>query len=136
MTQGLATAPRRFTFAFDGRFKPLLRLLGVSPSNADVEIGDHDLSARFGKVRFETPLDNIESVELSGPYHWWKAIGIRTSLTDRGLTFGSSLEGVCLKLKEPLPAKPRFGKFEHPGLTVTVEDRDGFAAAVRAAAGL
>lgn len=120
-----------FDFRFDKRFKKLLSLIGASPENSFVELTDDGyLEARFGKVRLRTELDNVTEAKMTGPYRWWRAIGVRTSLKDRGLTFGSALEGVCISFNEPVSAKPSFGKFRHPGLTVTVTDRSGLVEAL------
>lgn len=73
----------------------------------------------------------------SRPARAYRAIGPRGSLTDRGLTFGTTTAGgVCLCVAEPIHGLDPFGLVAHPGLTVTVADREGFAAAVRRAAGL
>ena len=34
--------------------------------------------------------------------------------------------GVCLRFRAAIPSKPRFGWIRHPGLTLTVKDRDAF----------
>jgi hypothetical protein len=39
-------------------------------------------------------------------------------------------------MREPVRGIDPFGAVPHPGLTVTVEDREGFAAHVRRVAGL
>ena len=128
---------RQFDFAFDGRTRPLLALIGVVPSTAHVTLDGARLVARFGPWSCETTVDNVVSVEISGPYRAHRAIGARASFADRGLTFGSTTAGgVCLCFREPVHGLDPFGAVAHPGLTVTVADREGFAAAVRAAAGL
>jgi hypothetical protein len=123
---------RDFEFDFDPRFKAMLLLLGASPARSEVRLTDDGrLTARFGFVSLDTPVSNITSVEKTGPYRWWTAIGVRTSLADRGLTFGSTTAGgVCLRFREPVAAKPRFGPIRHPGLTLTMEDPDGFIEAL------
>ncbi len=120
-----------FDFHFDRRFEKLLSLIGASPQTCSVEITDDGyLEARFGKVRLRTELANVTGAKMTGPYRWWRAIGVRASLKDRGLTFGSALEGVCISFDEPVSAKPAFGRFRHPGLTVTVTDRMGLVEAL------
>jgi hypothetical protein len=90
-----------------------------------VRVFDGLLRARFGFVRFKTPLANVKTIERTGPYRWWKAIGLRTSLADKGLAFGSTAAGgVCMTFTSPVPAKPPFGKhvsveYVRPGLTQT-----------------
>ena len=128
---------QQFDFAFEGRYRPLLALLGIVPSTAHVTIDDHRLLAHFGPWSCETPLDNIVEVQVTGPYRAHRAIGARGSFADRGLTFGSTTAGgVCLCLREPVRGLDPFGAVNHPGLTVTVADRHAFATAVSTAAGL
>ena len=128
----------RFEFDFDSRFLPLLRLWGVHPDNAYVELSDDDrLRARFGRAKISTPLSNISGLQITRNYHWFKAVGIRGSLKDHGLTFGTNARaGVCLCFHEPLRSLLFKNWFHHPGLTLTVEDPDGFAAVIRERAGL
>ena len=124
-----------FGFAFDPRFRWLLAVMGVRPATARVSITAHRLIARFGLWVCETPLTNVAGVEISGPYRWYTAIGARGSFVDRGLTFGSTpAGGVCVLFHEPVRGLVPFGSARHPGLTVTVADREGFADALRAAA--
>ena len=123
---------RVFEFDFDPRYRWLALLYGATEKRAEVRVTDDLLQARFGFVRFETPLTNVKTIERTGPYRWWKAIGVRTSLADKGLTFGSTAAGgICMTFASPVPAKPRFGRLKHPGLTLTVKDRDGLIEAIR-----
>ncbi len=121
-----------FDFEFHPRYRYLLRPLGVHPGNSFVAItDDEEFHAKFGRWEIRTPLSNITGFERSGGYKWWKAIGIRGSVADHGVTFGSTTrQGVCVKFAEKIPALvagPR-----HPGLTVTVADPDGLVAALAA----
>jgi hypothetical protein len=116
----------RFRFDVDPRLRPLLWLWGVRTSTAWVEISrSSGLVARFGPVRLRTSLDNIAGAELTGPYRWYKAIGIRGSWVDHGLTFGTTTKGgVCIRFHSPVRGVGR--RARHPGLTVTVQDRETF----------
>ncbi len=124
---------QQFAFEFHPTYRRLLKPWGVSPDNSFVTVTDDTFHAKFGRWQIETPLSNISGYERSGDYKWYKAIGIRGSLADHGLTFGSTTEqGVCVKFVEPikafLPGMPR-----HPGLTVTVADPGGLVSALEAA---
>jgi hypothetical protein len=122
----------RFPFDFDPRARALLRLLGVREDNAMVSISDDDFVATFGRWRLATPTSNLKDVRITRDYHWVKAIGPRGSFADGGATFGTNTRaGVCVCFHEPVGALfgPRL--MRHPGLTVTVADVDGLAAAVR-----
>ena len=119
-----------FEFDFNPRYRFLLRPLGVHAGNSYVGITDDDeFVAKFGRWQVRTPLSNIAGYQRSGGYRWWKAIGIRGSLADHGLTFGSTTrQGLCVEFIEKIPALvagPR-----HPGLTVTVVDVERLAAAL------
>lgn len=126
-----------FDFAFDRRYAPGLALLGVTPATARVTVTNTELDARFGPWRCRTPVGNISCVVQTGPYQAVKAIGARGSFADRGATFGTTTAGgVCLEFRQPVKILDPTGLLRHPGLTLTVADRDGFELAVREAAGL
>jgi hypothetical protein len=119
-----------FPFAFEPLFRVLSAPFGVSPGRARVEV-DHDtLIAVFGPWRVETPLANVEGVELTGPYSAPKVIGpAHVSLADRGLTFASNPhKGVCIKFHEPVTGIDPVGWIRHPALTVTVAEPPVLAA--------
>jgi hypothetical protein len=104
----------------------LLRLFGVTGDNAYVDLNDQ-LDARFGRFAVHTPVANIASWRIEGPWRWITAIGVRTSLRHRDLTFGGNHQGgVRVDFKERVP----FGALRIPALYVTVEDLEGFAAAL------
>jgi hypothetical protein len=127
-------ADERFQIRVGARSRPLLRLFGVRPGNAYVDINEN-LDARFGRYRVQTPMTNLASWRIEGPWLWITAIGVRTSLRHRDVTFGGNHHGgVRVDFKERVP----FGFLSIPALYVTVEDLEGFAAALarRGIAGL
>lgn len=121
----------RFPFQFDDRYRGLLRVMGVRPETAEVVLTDDDrLVATFGRLRVDTPLSNLSSTQITRNYKWYKAIGARGSLADRGATMGTNCDaGLCVCFHEPI--KLLFGSFaRHPGLTMTVADPEGLQAAI------
>jgi hypothetical protein len=122
-----------FPFSFEPVFRPVLLGLGVHPGNSLVTLTDDDrFVAQFGRWRVDTPIANIDCIEISGPYRFYRAIGVRGSAVDYGLTFGSTTDGgVCVTFHEPIP-RVIPSRREHPGLTVTVADREGLVAALEA----
>ncbi len=82
--------------------------------------------ARFGFFSLRTPIANIVRWEISGPFRWFSALGVRRSIRDARVTFGSSDHGgVRLDFREPV----RFARLlKPPALYVTVDDLEGFAA--------
>jgi hypothetical protein len=120
----------RFPFATEAPWSRLLPSPFREPPRAVVECNDVGLSARYGPFRVTTPWSNVRAVSVTGPYRWFRAIGPRLSLTDRGVTFGTAAAaGVCIQFHRPVAAL--FGRREvHPGLTVTAADPDGLVAAI------
>lgn len=118
--------PRRFPIEVGRKSRPLLRLFGVKGDNAYVDLGDK-LDARFGWARVRTPVSNIECWRIEGPWLWITAIGVRLSIRHRDLTLaGTPRGGVRMDFREPV----RAFRFEVPALYVTVENLEGFAAAL------
>ena len=118
----------QFGFAIDSMFAPFLLAFGVTKDSAWLRIEDDELEVHFGFFGLTTTLSNVTGYQLSGDYKAYRAIGVRSSLADRGITFGSSVKrGLCVTFAEAVPVKPGVG-ITHPGMTVTVEDIEGLAA--------
>ena len=130
-----ADGPLRFAFRFDPLLQPLSRLFGVRPESAYALVDEEALTIRFGRWTLRTPIDNVASAVVTGPYDWWKIAGPpHLSLRDRGITFAtSSGKGVCVSFREPVPAALPVPVLRHPAATVTPEDLEGFLAALSAA---
>jgi hypothetical protein len=123
----------RFEFAWNPRYRAILAVMGVRPSHAHVTVTGDRLVVRFGPWVLDTPLANVTGTQLTGGYHWYKAIGARLSLADHGVTFGTdTARGVCICFAEPVTALDPAGLVHHPGATLTVDDPDRLAAVIRA----
>lgn len=123
---------QRFPFARQQPWTTLLPATFHEPDRAAVEVSDLALSVRYGPFLTTTAWDNVAEATVTGPYRWYRAIGPRLSLKDRGVTYGTATDrGVCISFHRPVTGL--FGaKRVHPALTVTVEDPDGLVEAVRA----
>ena len=123
-------ATHHFPIAIGRRSRGLLRVLfGVRPDNAYVDLGE-DLDARFGYGRLRTPVANIRSWRIEGPWLWITAIGIRRGIRDGVFSFDGTKEGgVRLDFRERVSL---LRIFRTPALYVTVEDPEVFAAALTA----
>ena len=98
----------------------------MTPETAYVDLGD-ELDARFGFGHLRTPVENIASWRIEGPWLWITAIGIRRSIRHGDVTFaGTPKGGVRVDFREPVKAMG----FRVPALYVTVEDLQGLAAAL------
>lgn len=116
-----------FSFAFDPRYSTLFRVAGITPERASLTVDDHWLSVRFGIFTLETALDNVSEASVTGPHQPLKALGVRMSLADRGLTFGSSTGRMtCILFRAPVRISP-FDVASHPGLSVSVDRPDELA---------
>ena len=118
-----------FRYTRDRRFSWLLRIIGVRHDLDGVRVDDGVLTATFGLLGIRTPLSNVAGATLTGPHRWHRSVGPRLSMADHGMTFGTSdRRGVCLSFNTPVPSA--LGPWDHPGLTVTVEDCLGLIAAI------
>ena len=114
----------RFEFAFAKSYKPLGALFGVRPSNSWIEVTDEEFAAFYGAWRVRTPMSNITSVDITGPYTYPKTAGpARLAITDRGLSFTPNGErGVLICFATPVRGLDPFGVLKHPELTVGVAE--------------
>lgn len=118
-----------FAYRINSKALPLLRVLGVNPNKDGVRVENGRLKASFGFLNMDTPIPNVSSVSVTGPYKWWKSLGPRLSMADHGLTFGTTGEGgVCIEFVEPI--RRVIGPWAHPGLTLTVDDPEGLVEAI------
>ena len=118
----------RFPIRLGARSRPLLRLFGARPDNAYVDL-DADFDAHFGHLRVRTPFNNLASWRIEGPWRWITAIGVRRSIRHGDVTFGGNHRGgVRVDFREPV----QLAVLHPPALYVTVEDLEGFAAALAA----
>lgn len=122
-----------FPFRFERRYARAALPFGITPARTSIVVADGRLRARFGPWHVDTPLDNITSVALTGPYWFVKTAGpARLAVTDRGLTFATNSQaGVCLEFADPVRGIDPLGVVRHPNLTLTPEDCAGLAAALR-----
>lgn len=120
-----------FPFRFDPRYRVLLAGFGVTPQTASISVDGAELAVRFGPWRLRTPLTNIRSTQRSGPYRWYRAIGVRGSLADSGVTFATTTDaGLCVLFHDRVSGMLPFGLRKHEGMTVTPEDIDGLERAL------
>jgi hypothetical protein len=118
---------QRYPFSVDPSWRLPLRLIGVRPSSAYVDVND-ELAVRFGPWTLRTPISNVAGAAVTGPYSAWRVLGPHLSLADRGVTFGTnSRRGVCVRFHTPVAALAPGKVLTHPGVTVTVADPEGLA---------
>ena len=124
-----------FPYAFDMRLAPVWWPLGARKGRDGVTL-THDgmFEATYGRFAVRTPISNIASAESTGPYNPLKAVGLRLSMSDSGLTMGTTgASGVCVTFHDKVPRV--IGPRAHRGLTVTVADPGGLVEALGFGAG-
>ena len=123
---GPATA---FSIRLERRLLPILIVFGVRPGAASIRLEGDRLDVRFGFFRAHTMLSNVERWDITGPYHWWRAVGVRATLGKPELTFGGSAHGgVCLHFREPI----RIARISVDHLYLTVDDLEGLGRSLAA----
>lgn len=121
-----ASTVQRFPMRVEPRYRWLLRIFGVTPANSYVDLGER-LEAHFGWSHVTTPVSNCTSWSIEGPWLAITALGVRKSIRHGDLTFGGSHRGgVRINFRE----RVGYWRFRIPALYVTVEDLEGFAAAL------
>ena len=124
-----------FRYAIDRRYLPVILPFLLRPSRDGVTLTDDGLFvATFGLVKITTPRANVTGAHITEDYRWWTAFGIRMSMADDGLTFGTNnRRGVCVHFNEKVRSSLR--RSGHSALTVTVADAEGLELALRAGGG-
>jgi hypothetical protein len=119
-----------FRYDVDPWYLPLILPFGLKRGRDGVTIADDGtLTATFGFFTLTTSKDNVTGAHITRGYRWWTAFGVRGSMADDGLSFGTNHNaGVCIHFAEKVPSRLR--KSGHSALTVTVEDLDGLAGAL------
>jgi hypothetical protein len=118
-----------FPIRIQANLRPILLLFGVRPGRAWVRLDDDRFVARFGFFVTETPLASIASWDITGPYRWWRAAGVRHTIGTHDLTFGGSVHGgLCVHLRKPV----HIAGFTVTDLYVTVDDLERLGAALTA----
>lgn len=120
---------RFFPYEFEERYRLVWRFSGANPDVDGVHLTADRLVATYGRKKVDTPRTNVTGAHITRDYSWTKAIGIRGSLKDDGLTFGTCTRGgVCIHFAERIPKV--IGFRPHSALTVTVEDLEGLVDAL------
>lgn len=100
---------------------------GVTLTDAGTDHGR--FRATFGPLHVDTPLDNVDHTEITGPHRWYTAVGPRLSFADDGLTFGTNHHrGLCISFVDKIPKV--IGLRSHSALWVSVADPEALAAAI------
>lgn len=124
-----ASPATAFSIRLERRLLPILILFGVHPGAASVRLDGDRLDVRFGFFRAQVPLANIVCWDITGPYRWWRAVGVRATVGKPELTFGGSAHGgVRLHFREPI----RIARIRVRDLYLTVDNLEGLGKSLAA----
>ena len=126
----MADMTQRFLYAIDNWYLPVILPFGFKPKTDGVSLTDDGgFVATFGFFTIATPLTNITEAHITRNYRWYTAFGVRGSMADDGLSFGTNHSaGVCIHFAEKVPSPLR--KSGHSALTVTVADLEALTTAL------
>jgi hypothetical protein len=120
---------QHFGYAVDRWYLPVLLAFGFKRDRDGVTLTDGAFEATFGFFRVTTARGNVAGAHVTRGYRWWTAFGVRGSMADDGLSFGTNHEaGVCVHFAEKVPS--RLSRRGHSALTVTVADLEGLTRAL------
>jgi hypothetical protein len=120
---------QHFGYAIDRWYLPVLLPFGFKRDRDGVTLTDDAFEATFGFFQVTSARDNVTGAHITRNYRWWTAFGVRGSMADDGLSFGTNHEaGVCIHFAEKVPS--RLSKSGHSALTVTVGDLEGLTRAL------
>ena len=113
----------RFEMPLPMPWRPFLLVWGVRRGRAYLELDGDRLVARFGFWSLQTDLGNVAAWEISGPWRWWRAIGLRSNWPFRDFSFDTTERaGITFTFREPV----RFARvFRARSLTATPRDLFG-----------
>ena len=120
---------RHFPYRLDKRWSALLLVLGVRAADGVTVSANGELIATYGRFKVTTMLDNIDHTVVTGPHRWYTAVGLRLSLADDGITFGTNhRKGLSIAFVKKVPRV--IGLRKHSTLWVSVADPEGLAKAI------
>ncbi len=94
--------PATFPYRIGRWSRYLLLAWGVRAGHREVVVDDDRLLSRFGWITTQVPLADIERWEITGPYHWYRAIGTRHTLFSQDISFcGDASGAVRVWLRTP-----------------------------------
>lgn len=114
--------------------EPVLHTFGVKPETSYVELDEQTMEVSMGRWFHERiPVDQIASFGTS-EWPWWGGLGVK--LTHHGVGVVGSTDGVVnVKFKSPQKVHV-LAVIDAEQLFLSLEDRDGFLAALSKVTGL
>ena len=121
----------KFPIRISGPWRLLFRVFGFKPESSYVQLEGDSLTFRFGTADETIPLSDVDRIE-SRRWPFFFGLGPKLDVHD-GVAYVGSTEGVVrVLLKRPhrMNVWGPFRRNETRAVTVSLEDPDGFAAAL------
>ena len=129
MVTPAASPGRRFAIRYSRALRPFLVLIGLGPRRSWVELGAAELTVRMGwGFNATVPRSAIRSARRQPD--WWLAIGIHTNLRGTWLVNGSPKGLVAMDLEPAVAGRCMGLRVRVRRLGASLEDPDGFLAAL------
>lgn len=94
--------PERLSFRVGRWSRYVLLLWGVRDGHREAQLHDDRVEVRFGWVTSVIAVADIERWDITGPYRWYRAIGIRHTLFHHDISFcGDASGAIRLWLRTP-----------------------------------
>jgi hypothetical protein len=98
----MTAPPEQLPFAIGRWSRFLLLPLGVREGHRQVTLLDDRLEIRFGWFGATIRVADIERWDITGPYRWYRAIGLRHTLFSQDISFcGDASGAIRLWLRTP-----------------------------------
>ena len=121
--------PTRYRIRYGRFLAALLTVFGFGPHSSHVDLGDDELTVRMGwGFRATVPLKSVGETGRRG-YVWW-AYGIHLYRKGVWIVNGTGHGIVTLRIDPPASARVLGFGTQLRGLWVSLEDPDGFLAAI------
>jgi hypothetical protein len=98
----MASAPDQLPFRIGRWSRFALLPFGVRAGHRQVTLSDDRLDIRFGWVGAVVPVADIDRWDITGPYRWYRAIGIRHTIFSHDISLcGDASGAIRLWLRAP-----------------------------------
>jgi len=98
----MTAAPELLPFRIGRWSRVVLLPLGVRNGRRQVTLADEHVEVRFGWFGATIPVSDIERWDITGPYRWYRAIGVRHTVFSGDISFcGDASGAIRLWLRTP-----------------------------------
>lgn len=101
--------PEQLPFRIGRWSRLVLLLFGVRAGHRQVTLADDRLEVRFGWFDLTILIADIERWDITGPYRWYRAIGVRHTVFSSDISFCGDASG-AIRLWLRVPRRVSFAR--------------------------